>query len=208
MKGEEWVSLKCRGMGLFEKWREYKSNMKRGMKDVVGTLIRYHLSLSVSASSAHRDEKELEAERRRNAQREEIKGCLGNTNCYLAGHYDNSDRNPLFARASGGDTVFCFCERVKRETDRELQENHKPQKLSFDSAHLGPFRGNTLAREREKRGGEERKYMSPRVPIEWPAMTVPPENAGYASGVALMEPERGCSCLPRRRDIVQLDKAA
>lgn len=46
------------------------------------------------------------------------------------------------------------------------------------------------------------------VPIEWPAMTVPLENAGYASGVALMEPERGCSCLPRRRDIVQLDKAA
>lgn len=36
------------------------------------------------------------------------------------------------------------------------------------------------------------------VPIEWPAMTVPLENAGYASGVALMEPERGCSCLPRR----------
>ncbi|TNN69368.1 hypothetical protein EYF80_020369 [Liparis tanakae] len=39
------------------------------------------------------------------------------------------------------------------------------------------------------------------------AMTVPLENAGYASGVALMEPERGCSCLPRRRDIVRLDKA-
>lgn len=46
------------------------------------------------------------------------------------------------------------------------------------------------------------------VPIEWPAMTVPLENAGYASGVALMEPERGCSCLPQRGDIVQLDKAA
>lgn len=46
------------------------------------------------------------------------------------------------------------------------------------------------------------------VPMERPAMTVPLENAGYASGVALMEPERGCSCLPRRRDIVQLDKAA
>lgn len=46
------------------------------------------------------------------------------------------------------------------------------------------------------------------VPIEWPAMTVPPENASYASGVALMEPEKGCSCLPWRSDIVQLDKAA
>lgn len=49
---------------------------------------------------------------------------------------------------------------------------------------------------------------SDRGPIEWPAMTVPLENADYASGVALMEPERGCSCLPWRRDIVQLDKAA
>lgn len=46
------------------------------------------------------------------------------------------------------------------------------------------------------------------VPIEWPEMTVPLENAGYAGGVALMEPEKGCSCLPWRRDIVQLDKAA
>lgn len=46
------------------------------------------------------------------------------------------------------------------------------------------------------------------VPIEWPAMTVPLENAGYAGGVALMEPEKRCSCLPWRSDIVQLDKAA
>lgn len=46
------------------------------------------------------------------------------------------------------------------------------------------------------------------VPIEWPEMTVPLENASYADGVALMEPEKGCSCLPWRRDIVQLDKAA
>lgn len=46
------------------------------------------------------------------------------------------------------------------------------------------------------------------VPMEWPAMTVPLENAGYAGGVALMEPEKGCSCLPWRSDIVQLDKAA
>lgn len=46
------------------------------------------------------------------------------------------------------------------------------------------------------------------VPIEWPEMTVPLENAGYAGGVALMEPEKGCSCLPWRRDIVQLDKEA
>lgn len=45
------------------------------------------------------------------------------------------------------------------------------------------------------------------MPIEWPVMTVSLENADYASGVALMEPERGCSCLPRRGDIVQLDKA-
>ena len=44
--------------------------------------------------------------------------------------------------------------------------------------------------------------------MEWPAMTVPLENAGYAGGVALMEPEKGCSCLPWRSDIVQLDKAA
>lgn len=40
------------------------------------------------------------------------------------------------------------------------------------------------------------------VPIEWQAMTVPLENASYASRVALMEPERGCSCLPRWGDIV------
>lgn len=46
------------------------------------------------------------------------------------------------------------------------------------------------------------------VPMEWPAMTVPPENADYAGGVALMDPEKGCSCLPWRSDIVQLDKAA
>lgn len=46
------------------------------------------------------------------------------------------------------------------------------------------------------------------VPIEGPVMTVPLENADYASRVALMEPERGCSCLPWRGDIVQLDKAA
>lgn len=61
-------------------------------------------------------------------------------------------------------------------------------------------------------GGREGLFCGARrvtgVPIEWPAMTVPLENAGYASGVALMEPERGCSCLPRRRDIVRLDKAA
>lgn len=46
------------------------------------------------------------------------------------------------------------------------------------------------------------------VPMEWPAMTVPLENANYANRVALMEPERGCSCLPQREVIVQLDKAA
>lgn len=46
------------------------------------------------------------------------------------------------------------------------------------------------------------------VPMEGPAMTVPPDNAGYAGGVALMDLEKGCSCLPWRSDIVQLDKAS
>lgn len=47
-----------------------------------------------------------------------------------------------------------------------------------------------------------------RVPMERPAMTAPLENVGYASGVALMEPQRGCSCLPGEGIIVPLDKAA
>lgn len=34
------------------------------------------------------------------------------------------------------------------------------------------------------------------VSMEWSAMTGPLENVGYAAGVALMEPEEGCSCCP------------
>lgn len=52
--------------------------------------------------------------------------------------------------------------------------------------------------ERESEGFLLWWLESDRVPTEWPVMTVPLENAGYASGVALMEPERGCSCLSRR----------
>lgn len=46
MKGEEWVSLKNKGIEPFEKWREYKSNMKRGMKDGVGTVRGGHVMTS------------------------------------------------------------------------------------------------------------------------------------------------------------------
>ena len=54
----------------------------------------------------------------------------------------------VVVRGGGGDgvggCVLFFVKKVKRESERELQENHKPQKLSSDSAHFGPFKGNAL----------------------------------------------------------------
>lgn len=53
----------------------------------------------------------------------------------------------IFKRASVGENaVFCFWE---RKSEREKLQYDKPQKPSFDSAHLGPFRHNALARERD-----------------------------------------------------------
>lgn len=53
----------------------------------------------------------------------------------------------IFKRASVGENaVFCFWE---RKSEREKLQYDKPQKRSFDSAHLGPFRHNALARERD-----------------------------------------------------------
>lgn len=46
MKGDEWVSLKNKGVEPFEKWREYKSNTERGMKDSVGTVREGHVMTS------------------------------------------------------------------------------------------------------------------------------------------------------------------
>ncbi len=46
MNEEERVSLKNKGIEPFEKWREYKSNMKSGMKDGVGTVRGGHVMTS------------------------------------------------------------------------------------------------------------------------------------------------------------------
>ena len=43
------------------------------------------------------------------------------------------------------------------EEERELQQDRKPQKLCFNLAHLGPFRHNTLARERARLKDRERE---------------------------------------------------
>lgn len=52
-----------------------------------------------------------------------------------------------------GGGVFCFCEKVKTERQtREILENFKPQKLSINSAHLGP--DSIFAREQDWRQEE------------------------------------------------------
>lgn len=96
--------------------------------------------------------------------------------------------------------------------EREREDNRGAgRERDEEGKKMGAQKKTKRAGEAEREGGEVffcGGWRVTGVPIEWPAMTVPLENAGYASGVALMEPERGCSCLPRRRDIVQLDKAA
>lgn len=104
--------------------------------------------------------------------------------------------------------------RLKRKVlEREKEDNGGAgrERDKGGGGENGGAKKTKRAGEAEREGGEVffcGGWRVTGVPIEWPAMTVPLENAGYASGVALMEPERGCSCLPRRRDIVQLDKAA
>lgn len=103
---------------------------------------------------------------------------------------------------------------LKREVlERERENNSGPwrEREKRGGYENGGAKKTKRAGEAEREGGEDflcGGWRVTGVPIERPAMTVPLENAGYASGVALMEPERGCSCLPRRGDIVQLDKAA
>lgn len=103
--------------------------------------------------------------------------------------------------------------RLKRKVlEREKEDNSRAGRgRDKEGKKMGDQKKTKRAGEAEREGGEVffcGGWRVTRVPIEWPAMTVPLENAGYASGVALMEPERGCSCLPQRGDIVQLDKAA
>lgn len=103
--------------------------------------------------------------------------------------------------------------RLKRKVlEREMEDNRGAgRERDKEGKKMEAQKKTKRAGEAEREGGEVflcGGWRVTGVPIEWPAMTVPLENAGYASGVALMEPERGCSCLPRRRDIVQLDKAA
>lgn len=103
--------------------------------------------------------------------------------------------------------------RQKRLKSNVLQRgrNHK-RGAGTERDEEGMENGGTKRPSEQEREGAEVFFCGVQrvtwVPIEEPAMTVPLENASYASGVALMEPESGCSCLPWRKDIVQLDKVS
>lgn len=103
-----------------------------------------------------------------------------------------------------------------REGGKELKERCWKKKKKKDNGRKGVERqgGRKMRGTKKKtkwegeaaREGQEDFFCGSwtvtGVPIEWPAMTVPLENADYASRGALMEPERRCSCLPQRGDIV------